>query len=1438
LTTDVYVGSNTLTINPGTLVMVDAGQAGNGTAISVNNGVINAIGTEADPIFMFATNGPTAMSLPQISPNNSLSWGGIDHRGSGLSTYRHIFLTGAGNGVVTGHPRPIILGFFNSHGYDIADCVFADNPGKIIHGGGSGVYTTARSLFSRAGIGGEYFGANHDLLIEDCWFTRNGRAPEANGVDGDALHLDTASTTQLVRRSIIADCGDDAIDHSASFPVIEDMIIWDVRDKAASLAGGGITFDNVLVFDTGIGIRGATGTVIVRNSTIAVGSSVSGTGPVTIDETITTSGFNLGGCSSNINYTLGPNTNHIGCGVGNLSGSPGFQDPGNRDYSLQSSSQAADAGPTGGRIGWLGFPVGALCVNDVDCDDSNACTTDACDAGACVFTPIAQCTPCISDGECDDGDPCTADTCSTGVCINPPGNDGATCDDGFACTNNDVCGSGVCSGSDNCPIGQVCGPADVCIVGQTNFVFQDDGVYTGTEDAHIRQAAPDTTHGTLADNSCDASPCDFFEWDGEDPNPNQNLGLIKFEDITGTGVIPQGSLIESATLTIVISDESFAPGAAIHPLLVDWNESTVTWNNFGADPGVQPGEYGTQVATAPFAVGTHVIDITTAVQGWVDNPATNFGLVIIPDAASTNGVQVRSSEYSVVAERPILTVGLPEPSCSSDIECDDLQFCNGAETCNLSTNLCEFGAPVDCDDSVACTLDSCNEGTDSCDNTPDDVVCDDGNICTNDACDIVSGCQYVDNTDPCDDGSLCTENDVCSGGNCQAGSAVDCSDGVSCTDDSCDSGLGCLNVDNCPGGEICDGILDTCETLPPLPITAGDDWRYLKGTAEPTPGDLTAWTQITFSDLAWSEGPSGIGYDYYAETGGTNGNGDYEPHIGTQLPDMRNCDPIAPPLCNDPGYLSVYMRKAFTVTNPVAVTSLTLQMYADDGYVAYLNGTEVARLRVTGTPPLFDTDVDSGPVGTPPIEATIDLTGSIGLLVPGTNVLAIQGHNADLGSRDFLMIPQLSSTETFICIDDSDCDDLQFCNGIETCDLGTNACLAGTPPNCDDGVDCTTDTCNETSDVCDNSLCPMTATSIGGRYLAITPPAGLSAVALQVDSTAIPCLPQYVDENGLLAAAPVYRTSAEWGTVFVGDREVLPATTYDVAAEVAGPQIVGQDSATTWLWGDANNVDGVELFDILCVQDGFGSIFTACTLEADDVRAGIPDRIIDVDDLMAVLDGVALLPYPDGDPCSGPAPDQWSTGKTDIGSLESAVRYPTVQDPGATATNGPNQSTQNLITLVPSAQRIRSGDLVNVDVFVRETSNLRGYQVALEIAGGSAGLVLAEDAAIATNRDDFAFTGLSSFRVRDVEGVRLGAALGEGGVESYDPIYLGTFAFRATDTAEGFFVIRFVEPRTFLRDDFSAPLEAQLGEDAVIRVVPARERPREVATEGPTDPVD
>ena len=48
------------------------------------------------------------------------------------------------------------------------------------------------------------------------------------------------------------------------------------------------------------------------------------------------------------------------------------------------------------------------------------------------------------------------------------------------------------------------------------------------------------------------------------------------------------------------------------------------------------------------------------------------------------------------------------------------------------------------------------------------------------------------------------------------------------------------------------------------------------------------------------------------------------------------------------------------------------------------------------------------------------------------------------------------------------CDDGAYCNGVETCDA-TLDCQAGTPVVCDDGVYCTDDTCNEATDSCDSA---------------------------------------------------------------------------------------------------------------------------------------------------------------------------------------------------------------------------------------------------------------------------------------------------------------------------------------------------------------------------------
>ncbi|MFC1889112.1 hypothetical protein ACFL4G_05080, partial [Thermodesulfobacteriota bacterium] len=180
--------------------------------------------------------------------------------------------------------------------------------------------------------------------------------------------------------------------------------------------------------------------------------------------------------------------------------------------------------------------------------------------------------------------------------------------------------------------------------------------------------------------------------------------------------------------------------------------------------------------------------------------------------------------------------------CLGDVDCDDGLFCSGAETC--VDGACQDGVPPDCDDGVGCTVDACNEDTDSCDHNGDDGLCDDGFWCNGaETCDVVNDCQAgvppdcddgvgctvdacnedMDSCDHsgddglCDDGFWCNGAETCDEVNdCQAGTAPDCTDAVACTDDRCNEETdSCDNTPNdelCDNGFWCDGA-ETCDAV-------------------------------------------------------------------------------------------------------------------------------------------------------------------------------------------------------------------------------------------------------------------------------------------------------------------------------------------------------------------------------------------------------------------------------------------------------------------------------------------------------------------------------------------------------------------------------------------------------------------------------------------------
>ncbi|MCA9260780.1 MAG: CotH kinase family protein, partial [Planctomycetales bacterium] len=107
---------------------------------------------------------------------------------------------------------------------------------------------------------------------------------------------------------------------------------------------------------------------------------------------------------------------------------------------------------------------------------------------------------------------------------------------------------------------------------------------------------------------------------------------------------------------------------------------------------------------------------------------------------------------------------------------------------------------------------------------------------------------------------------------------------------------------------------------------------------------------------------------------------------------------------------SVYYRTTFDVADPATLSTMTLDMQYDDGFVAYLNGSIVASAlspRQPGFESHATAERDDAFALAP---ASFNLTPYLDLLVEGTNVLAIHALNRDDASEDLLSRPQLTAT--------------------------------------------------------------------------------------------------------------------------------------------------------------------------------------------------------------------------------------------------------------------------------------------------------------------------------------------------------------------------------------------------------------------------------------------
>lgn len=159
-----------------------------------------------------------------------------------------------------------------------------------------------------------------------------------------------------------------------------------------------------------------------------------------------------------------------------------------------------------------------------------------------------------------------------------------------------------------------------------------------------------------------------------------------------------------------------------------------------------------------------------------------------------------------------------------------------------------------------------------------------------------------------------------------------------------------------------------------------------------------------------------------------------------------------------------------------------------------------------------------------------------------------------------------------------------------------------------------------TIDVRPQALRPCAVSGVGSRYLSISAPTGARSIALSVESSAHPCLVKYVQPDGSLGETPIFQLGSRWGTLSVGDGDLLPQTQYKVRA-ISAEAISPYTNASTWKWGDGNHNGFVNLDDILCVLNGFSGNFPICSLESVDLTGmgNAPDGTVNLMDILAVL---------------------------------------------------------------------------------------------------------------------------------------------------------------------------------------------------------------------------
>ena len=107
---------------------------------------------------------------------------------------------------------------------------------------------------------------------------------------------------------------------------------------------------------------------------------------------------------------------------------------------------------------------------------------------------------------------------------------------------------------------------------------------------------------------------------------------------------------------------------------------------------------------------------------------------------------------------------------------------------------------------------------------------------------------------------------------------------------------------------------------------------------------------------------------------------------------------------------SAFIRVPFTVTDPSVFGGLNLTTRWNDGYIAWINGTQIGSFAAPAAPAFDSAATQSHSAGAP----VLTVLSPSATLRAGTNILAIQALNNTAANPAFSVLPQLEATNTTV----------------------------------------------------------------------------------------------------------------------------------------------------------------------------------------------------------------------------------------------------------------------------------------------------------------------------------------------------------------------------------------------------------------------------------------